>query len=110
MTALSPGGLPGSHGHDHGGDCDPHIEVSAFTIGEAAEILALFAAAAAAEPAIRPALARFLAGKGADPAHAMSWLVTRAGVLAAEMDGVLAFEGTSIDPGLDRYRGAGARW
>jgi hypothetical protein len=108
MNALSPGTLPGSHGRDE--DCDPHIEVSACTIGEAAEVLALVAGAAAAEPAIGAALARFLAGKGADPAHAMSWLVTRAGVLAAELDGALAFEGISTGPGLDRYRGAGARW
>lgn len=106
MTALSPGDLPGSHDQD----CDPHIEVSAVTIGQAAEILALTAAAAAAEPAIRPALARFLAAQGADPAHAMSWLITRAGELAAGLDGALAFAGISIDPGLDRYRGTGARW
>lgn len=91
-------------------ECDPHVVVSAGMIGEAAEVLALVAAAAAAEPAIRPALARFLAGRGADPAHAMSWLVTRAAELAAGLGGALADEGISVDPVLDRYRGAGAGW
>jgi hypothetical protein len=106
MNASSPGALPGSHAGDQ--VCDPHVEVSACTIGEAAEILALIAGAAAAEPPVKTALARFLAGKGADPAHAMSWLVTRAGELAAGLHGALAFEGISIDPVLDRYRDAGA--
>jgi hypothetical protein len=104
MNALSSGDLPGSGGRDE--DCDPHVVVSAVTIGEAAGILALVAGAAAAEPAVRPALARFLACTAADPAHAMSWLVTR----AAGLGGVLAVEGISIDPVLDRYRDAGARW
>jgi hypothetical protein len=90
-------------------DFDPRIAVSAWTIGEAAEILALLAAAAAAEPAIRPALGRFLAGQGADPAHAMSWLVTRARELAAGLGGALASAGISIDPVLDRYRAGAGR-
>jgi hypothetical protein len=38
----------------------------------------------------------------------MSWLVTRARELAAGLGGALAGEGISIDPCLDRYRGAGA--
>jgi hypothetical protein len=87
MNALSPGDLPGSGGR--GEDCDPHVVVSAVTIGEAAGVLAL---------------ARFLAGPGADPAPAMSRLVTR----AAGLGGALAAGGISIDPVLDRYRGAGA--
>ena len=107
MNASGTGDFPAGYGH--GEDCDPHVEVGAFAAGEAAEILALVAAAAAAGPAIRPALARFLAGQGADPAHAMSWLVTRAAELAAGLGGALAFEGISIDPVLDRYR-TGARW
>jgi hypothetical protein len=98
MNALSSGDLPGSGGRDE--DCDPHVAVSAVTIGEAAGILALAAGAAAAGPAVRPALA----GPGAGPAHAMSWLVTR----AAGLGGALAAGGISIDPVLDRYRGAGA--
>lgn len=108
MNASCTGDLAGGYVRDE--DCDPHVEVSAVTAAQAAEILALVAAAAAAEPAIKAGLARFLGGKGADPAHAMSWLVTRAAELAAGLDGALAFEGISIDPGLDRYRGTGERW
>lgn len=97
-------------GYGPGEDCDPHITVSASMIGQAAEVLALIARAAAAEPAIMPALARFLAAQGADPAYAMDWLVTRAAELAAGLGGALAMEGISVDPVLDRYRGAGAGW
>jgi hypothetical protein len=103
MSITSPGGY--QPGQDE--ECDPYVVAGAGMIGEAAEILALVAAAAAAEPAIRPALARFLARRGADPAHAMSWLVTRAAGLAAELGQTLADEGISVDPVLDRYRGAG---
>jgi hypothetical protein len=108
MNITSPGARLSGCGPDE--DCDPYIAVNAFTAGEAAEILALLAAASAAEPAIRPALARFLAGQGADPAHAMSWLVTRAAELATELGGTLALAGISTDPCLNRYRGSGARW
>jgi hypothetical protein len=106
MNITSSEAVPAGCGPDE--NCDPQVAVSAWAIGEAAEILALVAGAAAAEPAIKPALARFLAGKGADPAHAMSWLVTRAAALAAELGGALALEGISIDPVLDSYRSAGA--
>jgi hypothetical protein len=106
MSITSPGAY--QPGQDE--ECGPHVVVGAWMIGEAAEILTLVAAAAAAEPAIRPALARFLAGRGADPAHAMSWLVTRAAELAAGLGGALAEEGISVDPVLDRYRGTGAGW
>jgi hypothetical protein len=101
-TTTGPGTAPDRYGPDQ--DCDPYIAVSALLIGEAAEILALIARAAAAEPAIKPALARFLAGQGGDPAHAMSWLVTRAAEAAAGLGGELALAGISIDPVLDRYR------
>jgi hypothetical protein len=106
MSITSPGAY--QPGQDE--ECGPHVVAGAWMIGEAAEILALVAAAAAAEPAIRPALARFLAGRGADPAHAMSWLVTRAAELAAGLGGALAEEGISVDPVLGRYRGTGAGW
>lgn len=106
MSITSPGGY--QPGQDE--ECQPYVVAGAGMIGEAAEVLALVAAAAHAEPAIMPALARFLAGRGADPAHAMSWLVTRAAELAAALGGALADEGISADPVLDRYRGAGAGW
>ena len=110
MNASSTGDLPGSHGHDE--DCDPHIEVSACTIGEAAEILALVGELlrVSSGTGLRTQLARFLRGKGADPAYATDWLVSRIPALAAELHGAVAAEGISIDPGLDRYRGAGAGW
>lgn len=101
---------PGAYQPGQDEERDPHVVVGAGMIGEAAEVLALVSAAAAAEPAIRPALARFLAGRGADPAHAMSWLVTRAAQLAAGLGGALADEGISVDPVLDRYRGTGTGW
>lgn len=50
MSITSPGAY--QPGQDE--ECGPHVVVGAWMIGEAAEILALVAAAAAAEPAIRP--------------------------------------------------------
>lgn len=98
---VSPAAGPGQDEEDF----NPDLPVSAGTIGEACEVLALVAAAARAEPAIMPALARFLARQGADPACAMDWLVTRAATLAADLHWALEQAGISIDPVLDQYRG-----
>lgn len=104
MNNTTTSSAPDRYGPEE--DCDPYIAVSVPLIAEAAEILALTARAAAADPAILPGLARFLAGQGADPAHAVSWLLTRAGEVAAGLGGELALAGISIDPVPDRYLGS----
>lgn len=104
---------PGSDGEyqlpDGGG---PQVAVDAETAAGAAEILALVGELlrVSSGTGLRTQLARFLRGKGADPAYATDWLVSRIPALAAELHGAVAAEGISIDPGLDRYRGAGAGW
>jgi hypothetical protein len=98
MTIMS-GAVPEPHGEDR----DPEIAVSAWTIGEAAEILALISELITAEPAVTAAIARFLDRKGADLLPAASWLTASISQLAAQLDDALAAEGISIDRGLARY-------
>ena len=88
---------------------EPDITVPAGTIGTAAEVLALTSELIASEPDVTAAVARFLAGKGARPLPATTWLITSISGLAAELDGVLAAEGIACDRGLARYQTAPAR-
>lgn len=100
MTVTTgPGAVPEPADHDD----DPRIMVSAWTAAGAAEVLALIGGLIAADPAVTAAIARFLAGKGADPLPAAAWLTASISEAAAALDEALAFEGISPDRGLARY-------
>ena len=85
--------------------------MSACSIGDAAEILALVAEllASAAAPGCAPSSPGSCTARAPTPPRD-DWLVSRIPALAAELHGAVAAEGISIDPGLDRYRSAGAGW
>ena len=88
---------------------EPDITAAAGTTGAAAGVLALISELIASEPDVTVAAARFLAGQGASPLPATTWLITSISGLAAKLDGVLAAEGIACDRGLARYQKAPAR-
>jgi hypothetical protein len=85
------------------GDGEPQAEVSIWTAGEAAEILALIGELIAQDPAVTAAITRFLHRKGADPGPAAAWLTASITRLAGELDAALAFAGFAVDGGLARF-------
>jgi hypothetical protein len=86
-------------------DGGPKVAVSAWTIGEAAEILALAVELIDTAPggAVRAQIEALMDRKGADPVRAADWMITSVRTLAKEMDGVLAAEGIGYDQALARY-------
>ena len=85
-------------------DGEPEITVSAWTIGEAAEILALAAQLIdASGGAVRARIEALMDAKGADPVPAADWMITSVRRLATDMDAILACEGIACDRGLARY-------
>lgn len=84
---------------------DPEVAVSAWTAGEAAEILALAAELIDTSPggAVRAQIEALMDRKGADPRPAADWMITSVRSLAKEMDAILACEGIACDRGLARY-------
>jgi hypothetical protein len=91
---------------------EPEVAVSAWTIGDAVEVLTLVAELIETSPggAVRAEMEALMDRKGADPVPAADWMTASVRALAQELDDVLAFEGIACDRRLAQYwRRSGTR-